>query len=120
MNDQTIALIISFLSGALTFYTVVKTLVIVLRVNHDFKLIADDFRRICERVELDQAFVLVIKKENYHSFCWAKSDPVYWEKIQAFEKSIFDGMRKGTVSVPYVGDFKRITTDQVKTNDESD
>ena len=120
MNDQTIALIISFCSGALTFYTVVKTLVIVLRVHDDFNLIANDFRRICKRVELDQAFVFVIKKEAYHSFCWAKSDPVYWEKIRAFEKSIFDGMKNGTVSVPYVGDFKRITTDQVKTNDESD
>lgn len=75
------------------------------------------FFGVWHQIGIDQAFIFLVKDKEFRSTCWSIDNPHYWQKIEAFERSLMTAMRNGVVENPFAGgDDTMIITDKIDEN----
>lgn len=97
-------IILAFISGIIAGYLLLKR-----RIYGEFtqlsfidQKLSKVFNEILKQIEIDQAYIFLIKEGKFRSSAWAKNDTIYWEKIKLFEEEILNAIHDGLISNPHV------------------
>lgn len=97
---------LSFVAGVFSVIVISKTIIYIWKPYENLRELRARMIELFHDANLDQAYIFLVKKDDYRSICWARESLDTWDRIKAFESSIFMGLQNGTIKNPYSDDRK--------------